>query len=261
MIKINLKNILKEKKMTLKQLSDLTGISSNTLSALQNQKKDSIHFPTLDKVTTALDIKVEDLILKYDSLYEIKVELLEDVINEQNSECIIILQDIQHPEYKESFRLKFNISSDNVQDINANKMDITLENLLEITKNINDKSLAMKLEYDITDLFEIVSFLIYQELINKNLLSLNHFSYIGSYLYSNKENANKYISYLYPRNDSIEMTDTLLVYKLSINIDFKSNIEKKNQDYQPILDSRTLEFNTLVHQKEVVNNIIKIIID
>ncbi|WP_369128005.1 helix-turn-helix domain-containing protein, partial [Ligilactobacillus salivarius] len=46
MIKFNLKQILKNKNLTLAELSELTGISTNSLGALANGKSNGIQFPT-----------------------------------------------------------------------------------------------------------------------------------------------------------------------------------------------------------------------
>lgn len=63
MIKFNLKKMMKEKKITLKELSSKTGLSINTLSLLSTGKSKGIQFETLEKIIRALDCKVKDLII------------------------------------------------------------------------------------------------------------------------------------------------------------------------------------------------------
>ncbi|MFP3916242.1 helix-turn-helix transcriptional regulator [Lysinibacillus telephonicus] len=73
MIKINLKKILKEKKMTLKELSELTGISTTSLGALANGKSNGIQFNTLEKVLIALEIDIEELIKNVNSIFSLRL--------------------------------------------------------------------------------------------------------------------------------------------------------------------------------------------
>lgn len=63
MIKFNLKKVMKEKKVTLKELSRDTGLSINTLSLLSTGKSKGIQFDTLEKIVQILDCNVKDLIL------------------------------------------------------------------------------------------------------------------------------------------------------------------------------------------------------
>lgn len=84
MIKVNLRNILEDKEMTLTELSKETGITMKTLSAFQNQKVESVQFNTLEKITYALDITVEDLITKVVDIFNISINF-ESIFN-KNSE-------------------------------------------------------------------------------------------------------------------------------------------------------------------------------
>lgn len=80
LIKVNLKKILKARNMTLSDLSKITGITMKTLSAFQNQKVESVQFNTIDQVTYALNISVEDLITKDTGAYEISL-FFDDICN------------------------------------------------------------------------------------------------------------------------------------------------------------------------------------
>lgn len=253
MIKINLKEILKERKMTLKQLSDLSGVSSNTLSALQNQKNDSIHFPTLDKITSALNINVEDLIIKYDLNYEIMINI-ENFSLFKKSQCKLILKDIENSNNIEVFHLDFHIFQESIKTLKFYLLNIDLDDLVNITRNITDQSLKMKLEYDFTDFFEIISYLIFQEIIHENQINLDEVSSIMSYLLSSESTANKHLkNYVFSIKKSNIINDKYIVYKYNLNINFINN--------SIMIDSNSLEFNSLVFSKKIDNNKAYIIID
>ena len=66
MIKFNLKKVMKEKKVTLKELSRDTGLSVNTLSLLSTGKSKGIQFDTLEKIIQSLKCNVKDLIVLED---------------------------------------------------------------------------------------------------------------------------------------------------------------------------------------------------
>lgn len=73
MIKFNLKNIMKQKNVNISQLNEKTGISRNSLSLLINGKSQGIQFETIDRITRALNIEVEELFER--SFNELKIEL------------------------------------------------------------------------------------------------------------------------------------------------------------------------------------------
>lgn len=73
MINFNLKKVMKEKNMTLKELSTKTGLSINTLSLLSTGKSKGIQFDTLEKLIHALDCNVKDLVLVDDGFKTLKV--------------------------------------------------------------------------------------------------------------------------------------------------------------------------------------------
>ncbi|PTJ28478.1 helix-turn-helix domain-containing protein, partial [Staphylococcus simulans] len=66
MIKFNLKKVMKEKKVTLKELSRDTGLSVNTLSLLSTGKSKGIQFDTLEKIIQSLKCNVKGLIVLED---------------------------------------------------------------------------------------------------------------------------------------------------------------------------------------------------
>ncbi len=56
-----LKSVLKEKKMTITELSTLTGLSINTLSLLSTGKSQGIQFNTLYKIAEQLGVPIGEL--------------------------------------------------------------------------------------------------------------------------------------------------------------------------------------------------------
>lgn len=62
MIKINLSRLLGERRMTQKQLSQLTGIRANTINDLYHEIAVSLKVEHLDKICEVLDCSINDLI-------------------------------------------------------------------------------------------------------------------------------------------------------------------------------------------------------
>jgi len=62
MIKVNLSRILGEKRLSVTDLSRMTGLNRAGLSKLYNEKTSSISFDTLEKVCIALECNIEDLL-------------------------------------------------------------------------------------------------------------------------------------------------------------------------------------------------------
>ncbi|EJE05089.1 helix-turn-helix transcriptional regulator [Staphylococcus epidermidis] len=71
MIKFNLKKVMKQKNLNISQLNEMTGISRNSLSLLINGKSQGVQFETIEKITRALNIGIEELFEK--SFNEIKI--------------------------------------------------------------------------------------------------------------------------------------------------------------------------------------------
>ncbi len=61
MIKNNLAVLMAKKKLKIVELHRLTGISTNTLSGLYNEKTNMISFNTIDKICKALNCNVGEL--------------------------------------------------------------------------------------------------------------------------------------------------------------------------------------------------------
>lgn len=62
MIIVNLDNILKERNITLTQLSEMVDITIANLSNLKTQKAKAIRFSTLDKICIALNCQPGDIL-------------------------------------------------------------------------------------------------------------------------------------------------------------------------------------------------------
>jgi putative transcriptional regulator len=61
-IKIKLKEILKERGISQRELARLTGLRPNTISHLCSDQVDRIYLSTLVKVCKVLDIDIQELI-------------------------------------------------------------------------------------------------------------------------------------------------------------------------------------------------------
>lgn len=62
MLKNNLAVLMAKKKIRIAELHRMTGISSNTLSGLYNEKTNMISFNTIDKICEALECSVGELL-------------------------------------------------------------------------------------------------------------------------------------------------------------------------------------------------------
>lgn len=68
---IKLKALLKEKNMTIKELSDITGISKNTLYSITKRDTRAPRIEIIEKIAAALNIDSEELL----SLDDITIEI------------------------------------------------------------------------------------------------------------------------------------------------------------------------------------------
>ncbi|MEI8390604.1 MAG: helix-turn-helix transcriptional regulator [bacterium] len=62
MIKCNLSRILGEKRITIKEVHEKTGLSRNTVSNLYNEKAGRVDFDTLEKLCICLNCNIGDLL-------------------------------------------------------------------------------------------------------------------------------------------------------------------------------------------------------
>lgn len=77
-----LKQLLKEKKMTVRELSKITGISENTLYAIIKRDNKTIHPNIAGKISDALGITINELMSIEDFIASTKVEF-DDIENRQ----------------------------------------------------------------------------------------------------------------------------------------------------------------------------------
>ncbi len=78
MLRFNLKEIMKTKSITLKELSERTGLSINTLSLLSTGKSKGIQFDTLEKIISALNVPVEELVIFTESYQTLEILEVDD---------------------------------------------------------------------------------------------------------------------------------------------------------------------------------------
>ncbi|WP_019241488.1 MULTISPECIES: helix-turn-helix domain-containing protein [Bacillus] len=62
MIKVHLSRIMGERKLKISDVANLTGLHRNGITKLYKEETDGIKFDTLEKICTALDCKIEDLL-------------------------------------------------------------------------------------------------------------------------------------------------------------------------------------------------------
>ncbi len=62
MIVVNLDVVMAQRKMSLNELSEKTGISTTNLSILKNNKAKAIRFSTLEEICRALDCQPKDIL-------------------------------------------------------------------------------------------------------------------------------------------------------------------------------------------------------
>jgi len=72
-IQVHLTEILKERKMTSKELCSMIGITEANLSILRSGKAKGIRFSTMNKICYYLDCQLGD-ILKFDGKLEVEDE-------------------------------------------------------------------------------------------------------------------------------------------------------------------------------------------
>lgn len=62
MIKCHLSRIMGEKRITIKEVHEKTGLSRNTISAIYNEKAKMIDLDTLEKLCRFLNCQIGDLL-------------------------------------------------------------------------------------------------------------------------------------------------------------------------------------------------------
>ncbi|UNB46766.1 helix-turn-helix domain-containing protein [Staphylococcus coagulans] len=178
MIQVNLREILREKNITLSELSKMTGITMKTLSAFQNQKVESVQFNTIEQITYALNISVEDLITKVTKNYFIDISF-DDIFNPSSRNSVFIIKWYENDKF--IFNTPVNFYFRKVEIDNWIRYEFTLDKI--------NKSLPKDL-YDIPDI--AMSFFERNDLlINKNsYLELISYLLVQEYILSFNEDIN-----------------------------------------------------------------------
>lgn len=223
--------------MSLKELSKLTGISSNTLSGIQNEKKESIHFPTLDKITTALDIEIEDLIKKIGCIYDLSLNIVVEKDNRNDrSICEITLSEVHNNFETQRLKLPFKFHEKSVADYKFLLIEINLKDLQNIKNSVIDNGLKVSIEENITDLFKIISYIISLELIKNEIVYIDSFDIIMSNLIKTNEYKD-------------------IIQRMLINLKEIKYTNKSKLLFIP--DQDILKLNSLIYEMDIDNDIPK----
>lgn len=62
MIKVHLSRIMGEKRISIAELSRMTGLHRNGITKLYNEDTDGVKFDTLDKICESLEVRIQDII-------------------------------------------------------------------------------------------------------------------------------------------------------------------------------------------------------
>lgn len=167
MIKVKLKEILKKKGMTLKELHEITGISMNSLSIFQNQKRDGIQFATLERISSALDVSLSDLLQIVQDEYTIKVRINSYLTNTESLafkdlSAIISFENIQS---NCSINIEFDTKIIPNSPLNFLIVDIKDINFKDIPQNIEKVLYAGTSQLYQKELLHVLSYLLIQELM------------------------------------------------------------------------------------------------
>lgn len=64
--RFKLSEVMKDKGVTIKQLHESTGVSTNTIGLIRSNRSKGIQLATLSKFCAFLECRIEDLIVKED---------------------------------------------------------------------------------------------------------------------------------------------------------------------------------------------------
>lgn len=166
MIKVNLKRILKERKISLANLSKATGISTNALSSFQNQKTESVYYPTVEAITNELDISVGDLIENISEYYEVKVEIKDFVENKINIALVHFIGVEHDASYIHEIQFACEYQSNRILN-NYKRLQIYISD--EINKQVPQSVLKIMHDYDFSEsgkgIYYCIGYLLLQELM------------------------------------------------------------------------------------------------
>lgn len=167
-----LRSLLKERNMTLTELSKNTGISLKALSAFQNQRTDGVQYKTLELIAKDLDLDIGDIIKRVDDIYEIKVQLKDKLIISEENELIDIKSNlifINNSEESRTADLSFSIIMRSIKNINFLEVHINNFGRHGLGTIINELISSEIIKPTSSDLLNIISNLIIQELLKCSL--------------------------------------------------------------------------------------------
>ncbi|MCD8911216.1 helix-turn-helix transcriptional regulator [Staphylococcus gallinarum] len=252
MIKFDLKKVMKQKKVNISQLHEMTGISRNSLSLLINGKSQGIQFETIEKITKALNVDINNLfknIFDYVSInvtgiktakghfpsmrdnIKIKeeIEIMKDNNYSQYSfkvlDCSFIEDGIEKREYI-PYRILTDITGSNqiLVDVNIEKSALANE-----FKRVFDVSFDEIIIRKIVNIYFIDKILQYENLLFKELLNTHSFPLnklrLSSYLQGLEISPSFFMSI------SVDLPNDL---KINLNKELLEDLERLNNksDYK-----------------------------
>lgn len=168
LIKVMLKSLLKERKITLTKFSKDTGVSIKALSAFQNQKTDGVQYNTLEKISKALDLEIGDIMKRINKVYRINLSFNEQ-LDEESTDSIkdisakILFVDNLDKEYTSDLTFSLKYKSDeqranlNIHIKRFHRQDLPMEINEHINNEVN--------EANSDGLFNVISYLLVKEVM------------------------------------------------------------------------------------------------
>lgn len=191
MIKVTLKQLLKNRKMTLTEVSRETGISLKALSAFQNQRTDGVQYNTLDKLSKVLNVEVGEILKRIDHVLKLDVNIHKSIEFQKNTkvnvDATLTITDVNDQLYNSLINF----------DIYIHEYD-TFKDMFIYIKSLDRSELSVELNDVITNELQethhqfllIVSHMIVQRLLQEEALS--NFNIYDNVRVSWRRIANKY---------------------------------------------------------------------
>ena len=264
LIKVNLKKILKERKISLAKLSKATGISTNALSSFQNQKTESIYYPTIEAITKELDISVGELIEQIEEYYEVTIEIKGKVLEKESCTAMVHFSGVEHEAtYTHEIKFIYNFIPNSFFE-QYNRLIIYLSD--ETNRELPTTIRQIFQHYDLTEhgkgIYYCIGYLLLQELMklpdfssltvtDKVILNTDAISCLQYKVEDNPKeisrNSREAMEYLFR-----EVTNSLYLVTADRSIKLSSHDVPNNIQYAPYIESlSTLDF---VSKVEIAEN-------
>ena len=264
MIKVNLKKILKERKISLAKLSKATGISTNALSSFQNQKTESIYYPTIEAITKELDISVGELIEQVEEYYEVTLEIKGEVLAKESCTAVVHFTGIEHnASYTHEIKFIYEYIPNSFFE-QYNRLFLSLND--ELDGELPETIRSIIHHYDVTEhgkgIYYCIGYLLLQELmklpefssltvtdkvvLNTDAISRPEHTFKDTHsdIYLNTGEAMEY--------SFTEITNSLFLVTADRSIKLSSHDVPNNIQYAPYIESlSTLDF---VSKVEIAEN-------